>query len=119
MTARAADVYASMTEAALDRHIERIRSDLGVALSYHTYRSVKSPSGFPDRVYASPGGVLFRELKTAKGRPTAAQTAWLDGLRAAGVDADVWRPEDLASGRIARELAAIARPTRPTPKEDR
>jgi hypothetical protein len=52
--------------------------------------------------------VLFRELKTQRGRVTAEQREWLHALLAAGQDAGVWRPEDLLSGRIQRELTAIS-----------
>lgn len=45
--------------------------------------------------------VLWREIKV-KAKVTPEQQAWLDWLRAAGQDADVWRPEDW--GRILSEL---------------
>jgi hypothetical protein len=35
--------------------------------------------------------------------------SWLLSLRNAGADADVWRPCCVLSGRVARELAVIAR----------
>ena len=50
----------------------------------------------------------FRELKTQRGKVTPEQRAWLDVLTLAEQNADVWRPADLLSGRIARELAALA-----------
>lgn len=49
------------------------------------------------------GRVMFRELKV-KARVTPGQQEALDQLRAAGADADVWRPADLESGRIEAEL---------------
>ena len=91
----------------LDAHVRRLMKDLGL-MRYHTLRSIGSESGYPDWTIAGPGGVLFRELKRQGKDPAAAQQAWFDVLSAAGQDADVWRPEDLLSGRIARELAAIA-----------
>lgn len=78
-------------------------------MRYHTYRSTRSPAGWPDEVLMGPRGVLFRELKRQRENPTRAQQAWLDGLAANGLDADVWRPEDWFSGRIMAELQAIAR----------
>jgi hypothetical protein len=91
----------------LDAHVRRLMKDLGL-MKYHTLRSIGSEQGYPDWTIVGPGGVLFRELKRQGKDPTPAQQAWLDALSAAGQDADVWRPECLLSGRIARELAAIA-----------
>jgi hypothetical protein len=51
--------------------------------------------GFPDLVLAHPErGVVFAELKTARGKVTAGQQAWLCALSDAGQDAVVWRPDD-------------------------
>lgn len=74
-------------------------------LHYHTFDSRRSPEGFPDLVLArrlsSEGEadraeVLFAELKRAKGRTSDAQERWLRLLRAAGLEAYVWRPSDRA-----------------------
>lgn len=65
--------------------------------------------GWLDLFILGPGGALWRETKSATGRLTPEQRAWMEALRAAGYDADVWRPADLASGRIQRELQAIRR----------
>ncbi|HEV2256109.1 MAG TPA: VRR-NUC domain-containing protein [Streptosporangiaceae bacterium] len=91
----------------LDAHVRRLVADLGL-LRYHTHDARRSPKGFPDLVLAGPGGVLFRELKTQRGQPTPEQQQWLDALAAANADVDIWRPADLLSRRIARELANIA-----------
>ena len=53
-------------------------------------------------------GVIIRELKRQGKDPTGEQQEWLDILAADGLDVGVWRPEDYYSGRIARELAALA-----------
>jgi hypothetical protein len=63
--------------------------------------------GYPDLTLAGEGGVLFRELKSAKGPVKPEQKAWLAALSTAGADAGVWRPADLLSGRIEAELRAI------------
>ena len=97
-----------MSEAQLDAAIRRILRDLPSLLWYHTHDSRRSPRGFPDLVAVGPQGVLFRELKTAKGKVSPAQEAWLEAMLAGGVDAGIWRPSDLLNGTIARELAALA-----------
>lgn len=73
---------------------------------FHPYDSRRSEAGWPDLSLVHPRQrrVMFRELKTAKGRLTQAQKAWQADLAAAGVDVDVWRPADSISGRIEREL---------------
>ena len=83
-------------------------------LRYHTYRSTRSPSGFPDEVIVGPGGCLFRELKREGEKPTVAQQKWLAGLSAAGEDADVWRPSDWYTGRILAEMTMLRHPRRST-----
>lgn len=49
--------------------------------------------GWPDLVLVRER-VLFRELKSARGKVDADQQAWLDRLAAAGQDVGVWRPKD-------------------------
>lgn len=53
-------------------------------------------AGFPDLVLIHPGAgrLIVAELKSAGGRPTPAQVAWLEWFRAAGVPAYLWRPAD-------------------------
>lgn len=53
-------------------------------------------AGFPDLVlvHAQRGRILFRELKSNKGRLTVMQEQTLLDLQAAGMDAAVWRPID-------------------------
>lgn len=52
--------------------------------------------GYPDLTLVHPHhGVVWAELKTTRGRLTAAQTAWLERLRSAGArHVFVWRPAD-------------------------
>jgi hypothetical protein len=82
---------------------------LGLRWHYH-YDSRRSPEGWPDLAIGKRGGlvVIFWELKTERGRVTPAQQEWLDILVAAGNQVGVRRPSDLLSGRIAKELVALA-----------
>ena len=63
-------------------------------LVYHTHDSRRSEPGFPDLVLVREC-VLFRELKTEKGRITPAQKTWGARLIDAGADYAVWRPSDM------------------------
>jgi hypothetical protein len=80
----------------------------GVAC-YHPSPSPWCEPGWPDDTLVGPGGIAFRELKSAGGRLSLAQLRWGWTLRRAGADWDVWRPADLASGRIEHEIRALAR----------
>jgi hypothetical protein len=96
-----------MTERDLAAAIEDLCKYLGVTY-YHAWSSKHSVAGWPDyALITRDHRFLVRELKTATGRLTAAQTRWLVELQAAGVDAGVWRPEDLTSGRVLKELSPI------------
>jgi len=99
-----------MSEDELEAAVRRILKDLGLQLAYHPWKlhARRAKDGWPDWAIVGPGGLVFRELKTQRGRVTAAQQAWLDALTAAGQDAAVWRPEHLLSGQVARELAVVA-----------
>ena len=98
---------ALMSEAEVERQVRQIARELGL-LVYHTHDSRRSHSGWPDWVLSGKCGVIFRELKRQDGKPTRAQQAWLDALTAAGMNAGVYRPSDLLTGRLAAELAALA-----------
>jgi len=74
---------------------------------YHPYFSRRSSAGWPDLALCGQSGFLLRELKTERGRLTRDQQEWGARLRNVGVSWDVWRPGDLASGRIQRELLEI------------
>lgn len=68
---------------------------------------IRGTPGFVDLMICGRRGALFRELKSEAGRVAPDQRKWLDRLFEAGTDAEVWRPRDLATGRIKRELEAI------------
>lgn len=68
--------------------------------------AMSGDKGFPDLVLAGPRGVLYRELKTARGRTTEGQDFWLEVLLASGQDATIWRPADWPE-RVMREIGEI------------
>lgn len=74
---------------------------------YHTFDSRRSVAGFPDLLILGKRGALWRELKREDGRVTAAQSEVGLRMDRIGWDWAVWRPADLASGRVQRELEAI------------
>jgi hypothetical protein len=59
-------------------------------------------------------GTLFRELKRQGEYPTIPQNLCLQGLARTGMNAGVWRPSDLLSGRIAQEIADLNHPPNPS-----
>lgn len=96
-------VARSMSEKDLQAQVVELAQRLGW-LYYHTHRSDRSPAGFPDLVLVRGDRILYRELKTSKGRLSAAQQEWLAALVSAGADASVWRPGDWVARRIEKEL---------------
>lgn len=83
---------------------------LGWPAVYHVHDSRRSAPGFPDLVRVHPKhGLIFRELKTERGRLTPDQHDWIDLLQHTGHDAQVWRPRDWASRLIHDELSGRRR----------
>lgn len=70
-------------------------------------------AGFPDLVIVGPGGVLFWETKSAKGKASKDQKCWLARLNQAGAQARLIKPCDLRDGTIIAALKAIAKPDMP------
>lgn len=65
------------------------------ARTAHGWRTpYEGDAGLPDLILARAGVVLLAELKSATGRPTADQLAW---LAAAGERGQLWRPQDWAT----------------------
>ena len=96
---------ATVTERSLQAAVTDLLDLLGIAW-YHTYDSRRSNKGWPDLAICG-RKFMLRELKNANGELTHDQVRWGQRLQAAGVDWAVWRPADLWSGRIQRELEAI------------
>lgn len=95
-----------MTEQQLQDAVIGMCKYLGIAW-YHPYFSRRSVPGWPDLALCGAHGFMTRELKSENGKVSPEQDRWGWMLRQAGVNWDVWRPEDLNSGRIQRELQAI------------
>jgi hypothetical protein len=111
--ARHGDLPAYGGEQWLERELRKILADYdrklpGRLVYYHTHRSEHSPSGFPDWVFAGPGGVLFAELKGPVTKLSAAQVQWFDMLNRARARVELWRPDDLRSGLIGAKLRYLA-----------
>ena len=102
-------VSRGMSEKSLQDSVMDLARALGWR-AYHTHDSRRSPAGFPDLVLVHPrqGRLLFRELKTMRGRVTPDQEAWLADLIAAGQDAAVWRPSDLLDWTIFDTLRGVS-----------
>jgi hypothetical protein len=78
--------------------------------------AVEGHAGFPDLVLARAGVVIVAELKTERGKLTAAQAVWREAL---GDCYRLWRPHDI--GAILSELRgrsvglkAVSRGDRPS-----
>jgi len=99
-----------MTESDLRENVRAACKVMGLEY-YFTYDSRRSPLGFPDFTIWG-ASVIFRELKTSKGRLTDRQKAVGQSLLAAGADWAVWRPEDWANGVIQSQLQALRPRTR-------
>lgn len=94
-----------MTEAQLQKTVTDMCRLFG--LKHHHQRiSQLSAPGWPDLTIVGTA-IIFRELKRESGTTTPAQGDWGVALTRAGGDWAVWRPADLASGRIQSELEAL------------
>ena len=98
-----------MTEDQLLKEVVRRCEKRGIAWVHidtpHHNKRRQNLIGFPDLFLCGPRRVAFRELKKEYGRISSPeQTTWKYRLKAAGQDWDLWKPSDLESGRIDREL---------------
>lgn len=64
-------------------------------------------AGMPDLVIIGPRAVIWRELKGDSTPVRRHQRDFGEALTAAGQSWGIWRPEDLESGRIEKELEEL------------
>ena len=78
-------------------------------LTMHQLHSKGTTAGWPDLVMLRPPELIVVELKSERGKVSAAQQSWLAGLAACGVETYVWRPHDEAEAfaRLAATQAAL------------
>ena len=88
---------ATIARLTTEREFQRTVLDLAHALgwrAYHTWMSARSAAGFPDLVLVRRGRIVIAELKSERGKLTAAQAAWLADLSDCPVEVCVWRPSE-------------------------
>lgn len=98
-----------MTESELNTHVVVMLAQRQL-FGYHVRNSVGSARGWPDWVILGPGGIIFRELKTEGGLVSTDQSIVGRKLETAGQNWQVWRPSDLHSGMIARQMDRLMKP---------
>lgn len=90
----------AMSEADLLSNVREMARVTGW-MAYHTRDSRRSDIGFPDLVMVRKNRVLFVELKSEKGKPTAAQIEWLHALMLTRrAETYLWRPSQWLDGTI-------------------
>jgi hypothetical protein len=92
-----------------ERTLQQLVADLCKTLRlrhFHPLNSKGMTAGWPDSVIVGTK-VIYRELKSAHGHPTAEQRAVGDALKAAGQDWAVWTPAQWLDGTIERELRLL------------
>jgi hypothetical protein len=97
-----------MTEADLLRAVTDLARWLGLRY-FHDNDSRRNRAGWPDLAIAGRGGLILRELKSATGRLRPEQMDWISILELGGADVAVWRPVDLSSGVIEKELKQLTK----------
>lgn len=95
-----------MPEAALQDAVLKLCKLLGIWW-HHPYDSRRSTPGVPDLLMIGSRGALWRELKRDGLGPTVIQSEVGLRMQRIGWDWSVWRPADLRSGAVMRELEAI------------
>lgn len=101
----------------LERDLEAAVIDLARILRWRrahfrpaqTSRGWRTPvsgdgAGFPDLLLVRSPRIVAAELKSASGKVTPEQAAWLADLAASGIECHVWRPANLDDGSILETL---------------
>lgn len=83
----------SLTEKQWMRQVVDLAKTLGWS-TYHPYLSIYSAKGWPDLALWRER-LILAELKTSNGRLSPSQVEVITGLKTAGVEVYVWRPEHL------------------------
>ena len=96
-------------------HDELVGSIWGLCSEYSRLQAFYWPDsrkamrkGWPDFAIGGPGGWIFREVKPEFARLSREQREVGYLMTAAALDWEVWRPWDLANGRIRGQLRHIA-----------
>lgn len=99
-----------VTEEALLAEVLRL-TELHGCITHHCNQAFRcTGDGLPDLIVCAPYGLLLAELKTDYGVLSSAQVTWKHTLLAAGAQWRLWRPQELHSGLIERQLIEIAYP---------
>jgi len=107
----------AMTEKELQRNVVDLALTLRCRVNHQLpartptgrwHTATQGHKGWLDTTIVGKRGALFRELKSHRGRIDPEQYAWITAWTVAGFDAAVWKPLDWYSGRIEREIRAIA-----------
>lgn len=85
-----------------------VRKSLGRRNGGRAWQTTTNIKGWPDLFMWKERRTLAAELKSEDGTTTAEQREVLGSLRAAGVEAYVWRPSDLDEAKrvLSRKVAA-------------
>jgi hypothetical protein len=97
-----------MDEDTLYKQVTRLLNQRPRLCWHHCHRPdmCSGNAGFPDLTITGTK-LIIRELKGDDTTTPRHQARYGSALLAAGVDWAIWRPGDLASGRIERELDAL------------
>jgi hypothetical protein len=106
-------LHVVLTERDLDHYVLARCRKLNLRHHHDWDSRGASERGFPDWVIFGPGGLLWREHKSAGGTLSTEQRSAGYMLQALGLDWEVWRPADVVSGLVEAELELIAAPRQP------